>query len=64
MIDEAGDYDGMSYHVSVPATLLPSNESQMDLTAPYSSVSPGTALVPLTRGLRLAAGTVVDVHDR
>lgn len=64
IIDEAGDYDGMSYHVSVRATLLPSSASQMALTAPFSSVSPGTALVPSTRRPRLAAGTVVNVHDR
>ena len=62
IIDDAGDYDGMSYHVSLCATLLPSSTSQMALTVPFSSVSPGTALVPSTRILRLAAGTVVDVH--
>jgi hypothetical protein len=64
MIDDAGDYDGVSYHVSVHATFLPSSTCQMALTVPLSSVSPGTALVPSTRMLRLAAGTVVDVYDR
>jgi hypothetical protein len=64
VIDDAGDYDGMSYRVSVHATLLPSSTCQMALMVPFSSVSPGTALVPSIRRLRLAAGTVVDVHDR
>jgi cytochrome c peroxidase len=64
IIDEAGDYDGMSYCVSVHATLLPSSTSQMALTVPFCSVSPGTALVPSTRRLRPAAGTVVNLHDR
>jgi len=63
-MDDAGDYDGMSYHVSVYATPLPSSTCQMALTVPFSSVSPGMALVPLTRMLGLAAGTVVNVHDR
>jgi hypothetical protein len=64
IIDDAGDYDGMSYHVSVHATLLPSPTCQMAPMVPFSSVSPGTALVPSTRILGLAAGTVIDVHDR
>jgi hypothetical protein len=63
IIDDAGDYDGISHHVSIHVTLLPSSTCQMALTVPFSSVSPGTALVPSTRMLRLAAGTV-DVHDR
>ena len=63
IIDDAGDYDGMSY-LSVRATLLPSSTCQMALTVPFSSVSPGTAPVPSTRRVGLAAGTVVDVHDR
>ena len=62
IIDDAEGYDGMSYHVSVRATLLHSSTSRMALTVPLSSVSPGTALVPLTRMLGLAAGTAVDIH--
>jgi hypothetical protein len=64
IIDDAEGYDGMSYHVSVRATLLTSSTCQMALTVPFSSVSPGTALGPSTRRLGLAAGTVLDIHDR
>jgi hypothetical protein len=64
IIDDAGDYDGMSYPVSVQVLLLlPFSTCQMALSVPFF-VSPGTAQVPSTRRLRLAAGTVVDVYDR
>ena len=58
IIDDAGDYDGMSYHVSVHLLPYPLH-CQMALSVPFSSVSLGTALVPSIRMLRLAAGTVV-----
>jgi hypothetical protein len=64
IIDDAGDYDGMFYHVSVHATPLPSSTCQMARSVPFSSVSPGTPLVPSIRRLKLVAGTVVDVHER